>query len=95
MVLPFVFRYGSYYVQQLINIESTYPGMENFLEVGGLSIQAQERHAVKTSTDQRGEQTINKLAKTTGWCLNIPFRGHAFMGYTKVWPMKNRYIPKM
>ena len=49
---------------------------------------------MKTSTDQRGEQTINKLAKTTGWCLNITFRGHAFMGYTRVWSMKNRYIPK-
>ena len=65
MVLPFVFRYGFYYVQQLINIESTHPGMENFLKVGGLSVQAQERHAVKMSTDQRREQTINKQAKTT------------------------------
>ena len=52
IVLPFVFRYGSYLVQQLVNIESTHPGMENFLKVVGLSsVQAQERHAVKTSTD--------------------------------------------
>ena len=56
MVLPFVFRYGSYYVQQLINIESTYPGMENFLEVGGLSIQAQERHAVKHQLIREGNK---------------------------------------
>ena len=84
MVLPFVFRYGSYYVQKLINIESTPPGIENFLKIGGLSVQAQERHAVKTSTDQRGEQTITKQAKTTGWCFNIPFRGHTFMTSTKV-----------
>ena len=84
MVLPFVFRYGSYYVQKLINIESTHPGMENFLKVGGLSVQAQERYAVKTSTDERGEQTINKQAKTTVWCFNIPFRGHTFMTSTNV-----------
>ena len=60
MVLIFVFRYASCYIQQLINIENTQPGMENFLKVGGLSVQAQELHAVKTSGDQRGEQTINK-----------------------------------
>ena len=65
MVLSFVFRYGSYYVKPLINIDSTHPGMENVLKFGGLSVQARERHAVKTSTDQRGEQTINKEAKTT------------------------------
>ena len=58
--------------------------MENFLKIGGLSVQAQERRAVKTSTDQRGEQTIIKQAKTTGWCFNIPFRGHIFMTSTKV-----------
>ena len=59
MVLIFVFGYASCYIQ-LINIENTQPGMENFLKVGGLSVQAQELHAVKTSGDQRGEQTINK-----------------------------------
>ena len=58
--------------------------MENTLKVGSLSVQAQERHAVKTSTDQRGEQTINKQAKTTDWCFNIPFTGHTFMTSTKV-----------
>ena len=63
MVLPYVFRYGSYYAQ---NIDSTHPGMENFLKVGGLSVQAQERHAVKTWSDKRGEQAIHKQAKTTG-----------------------------
>ena len=53
--------------------------MESFLKVGGLSVGAQKHHTVKTSTDQRGEHTINKQAKTTGWCFNIPFRGHTFM----------------
>ena len=57
--------------------------MENFLKVDGLSVQAQERYAVKTA-DQRGEQTIKKRAKTTVWCFNIPFRGHTFMTSTKV-----------
>ena len=45
MVLPFVFRHGSYYVQQLINIESTYPGMENFLEV--VAYQFKHRNAMQ------------------------------------------------
>ena len=38
MVLPFVFRYGSYYAQQLVNIDSKHHGMGNFLKVGGLSV---------------------------------------------------------
>ena len=40
--------------------------METFLKVGGLSIQAPSNHPVRAATDQRGEQTINKDAITTG-----------------------------
>lgn len=32
----------------------------------GISVQAQTSHPVRTSVDQRGEQTINKDAKTSG-----------------------------
>ena len=39
---------------------------------------------MKTSTDQGGEKTINRQAKTTDWCFNIPFRGHTFITSTKV-----------
>ena len=54
------------------------------LEKPGLSVQAQDRYPVRTALDQRGEQTINRDAKTSGgikafsrnsssvlkWCLN-------------------------
>ena len=40
--------------------------MKDLLSKYGLSIQGQENYRVKTATDQRGEQTINKDAKTAG-----------------------------
>ena len=55
MVLIFVFGYASCYIQ-LINIENTHPGMENFLKVGGLSVQAQELHAVKHQVIREGNK---------------------------------------
>ena len=48
------------------NISKDYPGLETFSKVGGLSVQAQSNYSVRTATDQRGEQTINKDAKTAG-----------------------------
>ena len=39
--------------------------MKDHLKLGGISVQAQTKHAIRTPTDQRGEQTINKDAKTT------------------------------
>ena len=90
--LPFYFalnysnyaRYGSYYVQVLESIEQMYPGLKDMLKCKGLSVQAQEKYSLRTSIDQRGEQTINRDAKTSGgvkafntkeesvlkWCLN-------------------------
>ena len=50
----------------MLNIDQKYPGMKQFLKEKGLSIQAQDNHCLKTATDQRGEQTINKDAKTAG-----------------------------
>ena len=63
--IPPLSRYGSYYVHMLINIDSKFPGMKDHLKLGGISVQAQTKHAIRTPTDQRGEQTINKDAKTT------------------------------
>lgn len=40
--------------------------MKEYLEQGIFSVQAQENHAVRTPTDQRGEQSINRDAKTVG-----------------------------
>ena len=77
-------RYGSYYVEAMKSIEERYPGLKQLLEEKGLSVLAQDRHNVRTAIDQRGEQTINREAKTVGgiktfagnkisvlkWCLN-------------------------
>ena len=59
-------RYGSYHVQLLKQIESKYPGLKELLLPCGLSVQAQETYPVRTAIEQRGEQTINRDAKTSG-----------------------------
>ena len=48
------------------NLDITHPGCREFLEEKGLSVQAQERCPCHTAIDQRGEQTINRDAKTSG-----------------------------
>ena len=77
-------RYGSFYVETLNCINDLYPGMRPLLTKTGLSIQGQDRYPLRTAIDQRGEQTINRDAKTSGgiksfstnqssvlkWCLN-------------------------
>ena len=40
--------------------------MTEFFQIGGISAQAQTKHAIRTATDQHGEHTINKDAKSTG-----------------------------
>ena len=50
----------------LLNIEEKYPGMTEFLRIGSISAQPQTKHAIRTATDQRSEQTINKDAKSIG-----------------------------
>ena len=72
--LPFYFaliyssyaRYGSYYVRALESIEQMYPGVNDMLKCQGLSAQAQEKYSLRASIDQRGQQTINRDAKTSG-----------------------------
>ena len=59
-------RYGSHYVNLLENIEQIYPGLKELLRYKGLSVQAQDRYKLRTAIDQRGEQSINRDAKTTG-----------------------------
>jgi hypothetical protein len=56
-------QYGSYYVYTLINMEHLYKE--------GLSVQAQDLYPLRTSIDQRGEQTINRDAKTSGKLFDI------------------------
>lgn len=59
-------RYGSYYVSQMEHLKQTQPTEYNELVKNGLSIQAQDRYPLATACDQRGEQTINRDAKTAG-----------------------------
>jgi hypothetical protein len=90
--LPFYFcynmhnyaRYVSYYAEMLDCIDGIYPGLRSMLSTASMSVQAQDRYPVRTAIDQRGEQTINRDAKTSGgvtqfvstsssvlkWCLN-------------------------
>ena len=48
------------------SIEILYPGLKELLVQNGMSVQAQDRHAIRTAVDQRSEQTVNREAKTTG-----------------------------
>ena len=43
-----------------------YPVLKDMLKCKGLSVQAQEKYSLRTSIDQRGEQTINRDPKTSG-----------------------------
>ena len=73
-LLPFCFalnkqnyaRYGSFYVHSLENLDNTHPGCRELIQGKGLSVQAQDRYPARTTIDQRGEQTINRDAKTAG-----------------------------
>ena len=59
-------RYGSFYVELLLKIEKLYPGLKCLLREKGMSVQAQEHFPLRVAIDQRGEQTLNRDAKTTG-----------------------------
>jgi hypothetical protein len=56
----------SCYIYTLVNIDVLYPGLRELLETVGISVQGQSNYRLRTAIDQRGEQTINKDAKTTG-----------------------------
>ena len=57
-------RYGSYYIEKLRVLESTNPGCS--VRENSISVQAQERYPLRTAIDRRGEQTLDREAKTTG-----------------------------
>ena len=58
--------YASHYVKMLDNMEVLYSGLKDLLSEKGMSVQAQERFPLRVPVDQRGEQTLNRDAKTTG-----------------------------
>ena len=59
-------RYGTWYVQTMIEIDERYPGLKELLNTTGFSVQAQTSYPIRISVDQRGEQSINRDAKTAG-----------------------------
>ena len=59
-------RYGAYYNGTLDSIDQLYPGNKELLSKQGLSVQAQDHYPLRTSIDQRGEQTLNRDAKVAG-----------------------------
>ena len=64
--LSIPFRYGSYYISQMHDMAERNPDQYNLLVNNGLSVQAQDQYPLGTAADQRGEQTINRDAKTAG-----------------------------
>ena len=56
--------HGSFYVSVLQNIESIYLGLKTLLKTKWLSVQAKNCYPLRTAIDQRGEQTLNKDAKS-------------------------------
>ena len=64
-------RYCTYYAEVLSQTDTLYPGLKDTLSLKGLSIQAQGRYPLRTTVDQRGEQTINRDGKTSGGIRNV------------------------
>ena len=77
-MLPYIFglnrtnyrRYGSYYMCQMLYLDNLIPRCKYLLIAYGISVQGQDRYPLKTSIDQRGEQTFNRDAKTSGGITN-------------------------
>ena len=67
-----------------MNIEEKYPGMTEIFRIGSIWAQAQTKHAIRTATDQRGEQTINKDAKSTGNSIQSGSHTNTANKYTKM-----------
>ena len=86
-MLPFYFafnktnyaRYGCWYVQTMKEIDLRYPGLKEMFKTSGISVQAQSAYPSRTSTDQRGEQSINRDAKTAGKMNQIPIHSLIFI----------------
>ena len=58
--------------------------MTEFFQIGGISAQAQTKHAIRTATDQHGEHTINKDAKSTGNSIQSGSHTNTAKKYTKM-----------
>ena len=68
--------------------DKKYPGMTEFFRIGGISTQAQLKHAIRFATDQRGEKTINKDAKSTRNSIQSGSHTNTANKYTKITAFK-------
>ena len=80
-------RYGTYYVNQLKNLEETHPGAKQEIEKSSVSVRRND-FGIGQAVDLAGEQTFMKSAKTAGgiiefvnskeciakWVLNRPYQ---------------------
>ena len=64
-------RYDSYYTYILVNMEQFYPDLKEMISKEDILIQGQEKYALRTEIDQRGEQSIIRVAKTSGKIISI------------------------
>ena len=63
-------RYGTYYVEQLRNLEETHPGAKEELERNGIS-ECRNNFNIRQSIDGAGETTFMKDAKIVGGIKNF------------------------
>ena len=82
-------RYGSFYVDILLKIEELYQGLKMIWEKG-TSAQAQEKVPLRVAIDQRGEQTLNRHAKTTGGITNFASDVKLFASMNRKVNIQNR-----
>ena len=75
-------RDGSFYTNVLRNINLQYSGLLDILINNGLSVQAQDKYPLRTAVDQRGEQTLNKDAKSGGGIINFASNEAAVLKWT-------------
>ena len=57
-------RYGMWCAQTMKKIDDCHPSLKLLFQSNGLLVQAQTAYPVRTFIDQRGEQSINRDAKT-------------------------------
>ena len=89
-MMPFLFalnktnyaRYGAYYMLQLQNLYITHPGCKELVKCNSISFQGQHRYPLRTAIDQRGEQTLNKDAKSTSGIKSFASSSHSVTKWT-------------
>ena len=71
IMMPYVFELNKTNFQDTVHItfndlDRTHPGCKELIEIKGVSVHAQDQYPLRTAFDQRGEQTLNREAKSVG-----------------------------